>query len=43
LSRVLADRPLRESLGARAAERAASCTWRAAARQLIAVFDELVP
>jgi len=41
MQQVLSDASLRATLGARAAERTRALTWDAAARQLIAIFEEL--
>jgi glycosyltransferase involved in cell wall biosynthesis len=43
MRRALADASLRATLGAQAAARASGYTWAAAARQLIATFEELRP
>jgi glycosyltransferase involved in cell wall biosynthesis len=43
MAQVLADAPLRASLGRRALERARDWTWDAAARRLISMFEELAP
>jgi glycosyltransferase involved in cell wall biosynthesis len=41
LARLLSDSALREALGARGAERARALTWRRAASDLLAIFDEI--
>jgi glycosyltransferase involved in cell wall biosynthesis len=41
LERVLGDAPLRAAMGARGSERARLCTWDAAARSLLDLFEEL--
>jgi glycosyltransferase involved in cell wall biosynthesis len=43
MRQILDDAALRASLGARAAARAHAHTWDAAARQLVAMFEELAP
>jgi glycosyltransferase involved in cell wall biosynthesis len=43
MRQVVADPESRQSLGARAAARVRGWTWEAAARRLIAVFEELAP
>jgi glycosyltransferase involved in cell wall biosynthesis len=40
---VMSNADLRASLSARAAARAREYTWEAAARQMIAMFEELAP
>ena len=41
MRQVISDPALRSALGARAAARAREYTWEAAARQMIAMFEEL--
>jgi glycosyltransferase involved in cell wall biosynthesis len=43
LGRVLADRALRDRLGAQALDRARRFSWSATARGLLACFDEFDP
>ena len=43
LERVLGDAALRAAMGARGSERARLCTWDAAARSLLDLFEELEP
>ena len=43
LERVLGDPALRAAMGARGSERARLCTWDAAARSLLDLFEELEP
>ena len=41
LAQVVSSATLRASLGGAATQRARACTWEAAARQMIAMFEEL--
>ena len=41
LAQVISSATLRASLGSRAAARARECTWEAAARRMVAMFEEL--
>ena len=43
LAQVISSATLRASLGSAAVQRARACTWEAAARRMIAMFEELAP